>query len=810
LNQIEQYEILHRLGAGAHGTVFYATDTLLMRPVVVKILDRRDDAEEERRSRMLEEARIASALEHPNVCAIFEVGEHQGRPYIVMQYAPGRTLAELIGEGPLNLRFALSIGIQVADGLAAAHRLGILHRDLKPANIMVADDGLAKILDFGLARRRTMEPDPGGGVTAPDAQQSSQQFGTLAYMAPEQFLLRRSSEQSDIFSLGVILYEMVTGRHPLVLRNTDPLLVPGAIQSRQPTPPSAVRPELPASVDEILLKTLAKQTANRFRHASEVRDALRALMRQFYHETGFVPGETSAVLPTPPPPARERTGLFTGLVERFLPARSHTPAEDAVAVLPFQDLDSPENSRIHGFLLSNAVATRLAQVPGLVVRPLSAYSSISDRVVDPVEAARQLRAQRVLLGSFVREGDGLVVHWQLLEAETQAIRCGGTVTVPTREVALLQNEIASRILADLRAAGELPETAAAEPVGTRLEELPPELREEYLEARALLVSFASRAGQRGFLDRARELFERVLERAPEFASAHAGLGTVFLRYARNGFGGVDHLMAAQRCLSRALELEPGLVDAKLYRASTLLWAGEKETARLDIQFLLGVAPPSGDVCVAAGVALKLDGMLEEALRLHGLALRIEPALATRVYYYRARCLIMLERHEAALAEIRRGLALAPDHSLLRNTLGYWHFYHGDLQAAIAELEPVLEAEPTLRIAYPTLAMCYARAGRTAEAAALVGDETTAAAAADAEIAYRLATYWAVAGNEAEALAWLRRSIYRGNENYPWFSRNPAWEPLHGNEEFRKILSDLEQVHRLSRPRWERTLASLPA
>src|SRR6201987_2548358 len=251
---IEHYEVIRKLGAGGSGVVYLANDTLLMRPVVLKILKRGALTIEQMRTTVLRESRLASAIEHPNVCAIYEVGESGGEAYIVMQYVPGQSLDQLIARGPARPQLVLSVGIQVADGLQAAHALGIFHRDLKPQNVMLTEGGLVKILDFGLARRLAPEDagfDPGKPALKKDASLAATytaRGGTIRYMAPEQFVTGHSSVQSDVWALGVILYELVSGRHPFSRPDAEDFQAIRAIQFSEPSDLSAILPGVSAEL----------------------------------------------------------------------------------------------------------------------------------------------------------------------------------------------------------------------------------------------------------------------------------------------------------------------------------------------------------------------------------------------------------------------------------------------------------------------------------------------------------------------------------------------------------------------------------
>ena len=313
---IEHYEILRRLGEGGSGVVYLANDTLLQRPVVLKILRAGLLTVAQMRSTVLREARLASAIEHPNVCGIYEVGESGDEGYIAMQYVPGQSLDQLIARGPASLQLMLSVGIQIADGLQAAHALGIFHRDLKPQNVMLTDGGLVKILDFGLARRLRPEDasfDPAKPVLARDAALPATytaRGGTIRYMAPEQFVTGQSSVQSDVWALGVILYELASGRHPFARPDDEDFQAIRAIQFLEPTDLSTIVPEISPEMKSVIAACLEKNPGTRYASAAEVREALKTIMKALQIETGIIPGEAAANLPTTGIEAEKRATGF--------------------------------------------------------------------------------------------------------------------------------------------------------------------------------------------------------------------------------------------------------------------------------------------------------------------------------------------------------------------------------------------------------------------------------------------------------------------------------------------------------------------
>jgi serine/threonine protein kinase/Tfp pilus assembly protein PilF len=816
---IEHYEIQRKLGAGGSGVVYLANDSLLQRPVVLKILRTGLLSAEQLRTTVLREARLASAIEHPNVCAIYEVGESGDEGYIVMQYVPGQSLDRLIGRGPASLQLVLSVGIQIADGLQAAHHLGIFHRDLKPQNVMLTDGGLVKILDFGLARRLSPGDanfDPSKPALAKDASVAATytaRGGTIRYMAPEQFVTGQSSVQSDVWALGVILYELTSGRHPFSRPDAEDFQAIRAIQFSDPEELSKIVPDISPELKSVIASCLEKNPGARYASAAEVREALKTIMKALQIETGIIPGDAAANLPTTGPEAEKRnTGFLSMLAERFRESAVDRAPQNSLVVLPFTNLGATEVAPLYGFALADAIAARLARIPALVVRPSSTLMRLPIANMDPLSVGQKLLVSFVLAGNFLRSAEGFDLNWQLLDVASQSVRSGGAIRVASLDLIAVQSEISNEVFAALHglsAGDQIDAPARSGPRESANGSLPGPVSEEYLQGRALLSSFMVRTGSRADLDRAHALFSSVTVKDPEFAAGWSGLGIAELQYVRHGFGGQIHVMHARRSFDEALRIDPTSTEANLYRIYMLLSRGEKESARHGVANLLASAANDWNVHMVAGLALRGDGMYDEALAQFSLALKLNPASAPILYNHRARVYHYQNQIELAGDELAKGLALEPRHPLLRTSAGYQQMRLGNLHAAIEMLEGVVRDDDSLRIAVPTLALCYVQAGERERAAALLKDDTLAAAEADSEMAYRLASYFAVEGDSSEALHWLRRAIYLGNENYPWFQINPAWNNLRTNADFERLLEDLKRGFRKNQKTWKRLLGQVP-
>ena len=620
---IRQYEFIRKIGSGGSGVVFLANDTLLQRPVVLKLLKRGVQTAEQVRATQLREARLASAIDHPNVCAIYEVGEEDEEAYIVMQYIPGKSLDKVIAEGPANVQLVLSSGMQIADGLQAAHSLGIFHRDLKPANVMLTDGGLIKILDFGLARQLKREK----------LQEPNGNFDPVAARAAAADCAGRDvhgARWNDcVHGAGAVCdgAEQRAERH--LCAGADPVRdgeraasVPSAgcagaaEHSRDPVCGAAVAAgdcsgysarvgerdsALPgeAAVGEVCVGGRGARGAE---DDCEVAAAGHDGDGQARARSTW-PAQQRLDMETPEEEKRT-TGILSMLAERFRESTTSPEKKDTdIVVLPFVNLGTTEATHFYGQALADAVATRLAKVPSLVVRPSSALMNIPTRQLDPLSVGRRLLVDFVLTGSFLRSEQGFDLNWQLLDVPRQSVRTGGAISVKSFDLIAVQTEICDEVFAELQGRGGFT-SGAGQAAAADENSLGGAVSEEYLQARALLSSFMTRTGNRDELDRARELFERVVARDPGYAPGWSGLGITHLQYARHGMGGQMHVLEARRAFDRALERDPDSVEANLYRVYMLLSRGEKESARHGIEHLLQEAANDWNVHLVAGITLR--------------------------------------------------------------------------------------------------------------------------------------------------------------------------------------------------------------
>ncbi|HZI47888.1 MAG TPA: serine/threonine-protein kinase, partial [Pyrinomonadaceae bacterium] len=428
------YKITAKIGAGGQGTVYKATDSRLGRNVVLKVLPAELTVKDTNLKRFDREARLASALDHPNICTIFDLGEAEGLHYIAMQYVEGRNVRQLVNGRPLELDSALRIAIQVADALATAHARGIIHRDIKSGNVMVTDAGQVKVLDFGLAKLLDENEAQASGIHRTELTEVGVPYGTATYAAPEQARGDRVDWRADIFSTGVLLYEMLTGTWPF--RGKTTVDVRHAVIHDEPKPVAETRPgPTPARLQTILDKAMKKDPRDRYQKITELRDELRKVLQEVSTNAQF---EVAAA------PARHLSGsspvsramrwlkrMSGGELHTSAPQLTSRPAitespeasfttvtgreKKSLAVLPFKNLSNDAASSFYEFSLADAVITELARIRSLVVRPSSVMSKYQGQPADPADVGRELNVDAVLSAGFIHAGERFRVNAQLLD-----------------------------------------------------------------------------------------------------------------------------------------------------------------------------------------------------------------------------------------------------------------------------------------------------------------------------------------------------------------------------------------------------------
>jgi serine/threonine-protein kinase len=822
------YRITEKLGAGGQGTVYKAVDERLGRPVVIKVLSPELTAREVNLKRFEREAQLASSLDHPNICTIYGLHEVGGLHFIAMQYVEGKNVRQLVAGRPLSLESGLSIAYQVADALSAAHSKGIIHRDVKAGNVMVTTAGLVKVLDFGLAKLL----DDNKKRSADDQQHLTEMgvpYGTATYAAPEQATGQEVDHRADIFSTGVLLYELLAGTWPF--RGQTTVEVRYAVLHDTPVPLAEMRDDNPPPrIQQAIDRALRKKPQERYQQMSELRDELRALLREVMGAAGsvseaggLVPSEAgvpitrprhahssgkvgrtfrrwwrsvtgSEAQPTSIPPASSRTPAAGG--QRMTGPLSHSTAphvsqfetHKSIAILPFKNIANDPQSSFYEFSLADAVITELARVRTLIVRPSSLIVKYQGKDVDPRDAGHELGVSAVLSANFLRADSQLRVNAQLIDVETGDLLWSDRIDATAENIIALQDMIAQRISKGL----DVEQSGSAREGGPAPATRSAEAYEEYLRGRDLFARFLFRTLDPEDCDRAVEHFQHAVRLDSNFALAYSGLGACFANRVLKGLGGGEDYELAENAFSRALELDPDLVESRILMVFIYLSRGEKAKARAEVARLARKAPNEAAVYFVKGALHRLDGEYDRALRSFSKLARLDPAARVVAGYNRARVLMYQHRFDDALLELEQAAAIQPDHPLVRTFQAVVLGRRGDPADAVKVLKEVLEEHPTMDGIRPLLAQQLVQLGDIEAARAQLTDRVRETAAADHDIAYWLATAYAMLGDDEDAFEWLERAIDLGNENRTWFESDPKWERLRERPRFRELMHRIEE------------------
>jgi len=720
--RIGRFEILGELGSGGMGVLLRARDPKLGRVVALKLLTDRLSTSSEHRLRFEQEAHAASVLGHPNIVTIYEIGDHGDQPYIAMELVEGRSLREVLNEGFPSLKSLVSLAMQMAHGLAAAHEKGITHRDLKPENVMVTRHGLVKILDFGLAKIA----QPAIEVDDPTADfeivtQPGRVLGTVGYMSPEQARGLRVDYRSDQFTFGTILYEMLTGRRPF--RGTTPLDTLSAILHQEPEPIGELAPRTPPPLVWLVNRCLAKDPEARYASTLDIARELESILART-SETGTFTG----TMPTPAEAPRRwpRWAAAGGAVVALLLlaglprllrhdagsnllASAQNPTR--VAVLPFRDLTGEPSGTLVGEGFAETVSVRLSAIEGLAVLP---SNGLSEATSDPLQAVRAAGAQLVLRGSLQFEGTRVRATYALLAEAGRQIAAGSAEGATTRLLDL-QDEVArqvaealgvsagveeprSRIAAQdryLEALGHLrryENPASVDAAIAILDELDDTGEVAGALARAYLAKY-SLTEDRRWVERAIAQSRHAVELDPASVSAHETLGQVEVE--------VGEATVAETEFRQVLERQPNSVEARIGLARALAKQGKDAEAERTFRDAIATQPGWWAPHNGLGVFLLFQGRLPESIESFQRAIRTAPD-NTRAITNLGTAYQQLGRYDDAVREYERSIEIRPTPVALSNL--------GALQFALRRFADAAETFRRATALQPTNATVWLNLG----------------------------------------------------------------------------------------------------
>ena len=626
-SQVSHYRILRHLSSGGMGDVYVGEDEQLRRKVAIKFIRAADAADVPTRRRFEREAQAASALNHPNICTIFEIAEHDGHPFLVMELLEGSDLRQFCRPGGMEISQLFKWSIQVADALAAAHANGIIHRDIKPANIFITTRGDSKILDFGLAKR----DDPSSDTTfadttlvdaATELSRTGAVMGTAAYMSPEQVRSEPLDARSDLFSFGAVLYEMATGRR--AFDGTTQTAIFSSILTAAPIPPSDLRPSLPHDLERILDKALAKDRDLRYQSAAEIKSDLIGLQRDI--ESGV------ARVAAPKTAQRRRlqlavvtiaalfliaaavaSGFF--LRKRTTPSGSGVSHRTTVAVLPFQNAAHDAKFEYLATALPDEAVTTLSYAPTLSVRPFSMSQRFSGDDSDPHEAARQLHVAHIVTGHFLTHDDRLRVTLEAMDVAKQEVIWRTSLEVPSADVLKLHEDISTSL-----EKGLLPSLGI---VASELSATKPKNQQAY----DLYLRSQDPAYDIEHNKQAIALLEKSVALDPGYAPAWVALGSRYYTEADAVAGGEAILQKCITALERARQLDPNLLSA----ATWPIGLGSRVNGGLESSFaqlkeLAHKRPRRAELHLLHAQLLRTIGALDRAAEECEISHRLDPDL----------------------------------------------------------------------------------------------------------------------------------------------------------------------------------------
>ena len=716
-SKISHYRIVRKIGAGGMGEVYLAEDSELERQVALKILSESFAGDNDRVRRFIQEAKAASALNHPNILTIYEIGSFENSRFIATEYINGETLRDRLQRESLDLAETLEITIQIALALLASHEAGIIHRDIKPENVMLRRDGLAKVLDFGLAKLVETKPENVDADAATRAYVNTQAgmiLGTVAYMSPEQARGKKVDARTDLWSLGVVLYEMLTGHQPFAAETMSDVIA--AILKSEPSLLRSMRPQIPAELEHIVFKTLKKDAGERYQNAKDLLFDLRQLKKRLEIDAEL--NRTSEQNQNPRKTQITGTETTASVTESFATAEygasgvkqrkisfalglavllcaaigfgvwffgTVTPPQQppnssafapvqSIAVLPFVNEGGNADIEYLSDGITESLISSLSQLPKLSVKARSSVFRYKGKEVEPQIVGAELSVQAVLNGRVAQRGEQLILNIELADTKTGNVLWTEQYNRKTTDLIALQSEIARDVSQKLRlrlSGAEEQRVAKSYTQNTEAYQL-------YLKGR---FYWNKRTGEG--LKKSVEYFNQAIEQDPNYALAFAGLAESYVIFSGYAVSPPqDAYPKAKAAAKKALEIDETLAEAH---------------AALGLELLA------------------YEWNAAESSREFQRAIELNPNYATARHWYGNQNLLYTGRFEEAIAEMKRAQELDPLSLVINTDLGDTYFYARQYDKAIEQLRKTIEMDQSFYYAHYELGMAYEMKGAYAEA-----------------------------------------------------------------------------------------------